>query len=819
LPLLFAITLFVSALLLFLVQPIIAKMVLPSLGGTPAVWVTCMVFFQAVLLAGYSYAHALTRWLSIRRQVLIHLALLVAPLFVFPLGMASGWVQPGEANPFLWLLALLSLSVGLPFFVLSTSAPLLQKWFAQTGHASARDPYFLYTASNLGSMLALLSYPFLIEPYLPLRALRWLSQSWLWTFGYGGLMVLLGSCAWVMWRRPQPADPAEQKQAPPESITVAKKDKGKSGGSPHETRFKKKDKQVRQPPPPEAADLERALTTSPWLTRLHWIALAFVPSSLMLGVTTYITMDIAAIPLLWLVPLSLYLLSFILVFARWPLLAHKITVLIMPLFLLLLIFLMMSQIKIKSMYLKSDIWLILLNLLVFFLVALVCHGELARRRPATSHLTEFYLLMSVGGVLGGLFNGLLAPLLFDRVIEYQLAMVCAALLLPRLDADTPGWIARRVGGSKGLLAFIDLGIACGVGIVTFIWMRFLTASPRSSLGSLASFQEWVEKKMDSLGESLHFNVLHFHAMWTYGLPVLLCFALVTRSLRFGLSVGALFVAYGLCVSLNEGEVLHRERSFFGVLAVKKSRDKVSLVNGTTLHGMQDLSRPLEPLTYYHRTGPIGNVFNAFKGKDAKKNLAFIGLGSGTLASYGDKGQTLTFYEIDKAVIRITCDLDYFTYYKDCVKRGADVRVVLGDARLRLEEAPDHSYDLIVVDAFSSDAIPVHLMTREAIELYFRKLATDGIVAVHISNRHLDLQPVLANLQQDLGLAGLTRYDDTEDDYPGKSNSDWVILALHSKAFGSLNADTEWTPLRTNPDVGVWTDDFSNLLSVWKWKIK
>jgi hypothetical protein len=448
-PLLFAVTLFLSAALLFCVQPLIAKMILPLLGGAPAVWNTCMVFFQALLLAGYSYAHASIAWLGARRQAMLHLGLLVLPALTLPLltlpfriahgeplpldlpGLSELANPPTEANPIPWLLLLLLVSVGLPFLVLSTSAPVLQKWFAGTGHPAARDPYFLYAASNLGSMLALLGYPILLEPFLGLVQL-----SHFWTIGYGAFVLLTLACAVQLWRAP--ADLQKGIHRPEEATGLV------------------------------LSSSSRPVTAG---RRLCWVALAFVPSSLMLGVTTYLTTDVAAIPLLWVLPLALYLLTFILVFARQPPLSHRGLVWLMPLVVVLLVFLLMLPQQLQLLFLP-------LHLVGFFVIALVCHGELARDRPAPAHLTEFYLWLSVGGVLGGLFNGLLAPLVFDRIAEYPLALVLACLLRPsRVDngAEMPGAPVTTAPGGRFLTAdrWADLVLPLVVGAVTlgvaFAW--------------------------------------------------------------------------------------------------------------------------------------------------------------------------------------------------------------------------------------------------------------------------------------------------------------------------------------------------------------
>jgi hypothetical protein len=813
----------------------IAKMVLPLLGGTPAVWNTCMVFFQAALLAGYAYAHAISNWLGVRWQLVVHSIILLVPLAVLPIGI-GGSLPDAESNPIPWLLAVLSISVGLPFLVLSTSAPLLQKWFAYTGHPSGKDPYFLYAASNLGSMLALLSYPTLVEPFLTLKAYAqhsgdvrtsvWMSQSWLWAAGYVLFILLMMACARAVWKSQSASATAEI-----DSEALPTKD---------------------EPAAKPAI-----------LTRLRWVALAFVPSSLMLGVTTHITLDIAAIPLLWVMPLALYLLSFILVFAKWPSVLHRTMILVMPLLVLLIAFLMESGLRIFISGLIS------LHLAMLFVVALACHGELARNRPPVRYLTQFYLLMSLGGVLGGLFNALVAPLAFNGIYEYPIAIACACLLLPPMSPSKSVWISRlfpqRFAGLIGV--GIDIGLAMLLGLGTFGLFVFMgmTANEMQTAGEklggaylwlantfapmhdgmwngVQRFVDWFNRASLNLAETRIGSIRIWRGLQIasspvmtiieFGLPTLLCYLFVTRPLRFGLGVAAFFMAGLLYDAGHHGsEVLYQVRSFFGVMKVKyqvvksddddddlpqKTYPEYTLVHGTTLHGTQIRTKELEhePISYYHWTGPVGQIFDSFEKTGARKNVAVIGLGSGTMSAWGEPGMRMTFYDIDPAVVKIAKNPEYFTYFTDS---PADKHIILGDARLRIAEANDKEYDLIVVDAFSSDAIPIHLITREAIALYLQKLTDNGVLAVHISNRYLLLETVLGNIAQDLGVPGLFNYDSKDKGEVGKTASEWTVLAKNRQALGNLTEDGRWTPLKVNPAIGVWTDDFSNLLGVFEWK--
>jgi hypothetical protein len=726
--LLYAFTLLVSAALLFVVQPMIARMVLPLLGGSPAVWNTCMVFFQAALLAGYAYAHASTAWLGVRRQVVLHAGLLLLPLFCLPLGVSREWVQslPAGTDPGLWLLWLLLATVGPPFAVVSATAPLLQRWFSRTGHHTAGDPYFLYGASNVGSMLALLGYPLVVEPKLRLAR-----QSEVWAVGYGVLVVLILACAAVVWRT---------SQAFPES-------------SDHRTDPSRSDRPG----------------IGQWF---RWVALAFVPSSLMLGVTMYLTTDLASIPLLWIIPLALYLLTFILVFARRQVLPHAWMVRALPVTVLALALAMCLQL--------TELVFIPLHLLTFFVVAMVCHGELVRHRPPARFLTAFYLAMSIGGVLGGIFNALLAPVLFDWVAEYPLMLVLACLACP-----VAGPIARR---PRDLALDFVVPLALGIVIAVLVPMVLpITDSQRSSVG----------------------------LKLTFGVAALICFSFKDRPVRFALGIGAVLLASQVAVNVY-GPVMYRERNFFGVLRVtQEARGSYRrLFQGNTVHGQQSLdpARRRDPLTYYHRTGPIGQVFEAFAARPARPDVAVVGLGAGTLACYATPEQRWTFYEIDPAVERIARNPRYFTYLEDSLAQSCNV--ILGDARLRLREAPRSGYGLIVLDAFSSDAIPVHLLTREALQLYRDKLADGGLIACHISSRYIDLAPVLGALARDAGLVARVRFDlalSPEQIGEGKLASTWVAIAARDTDLGALAKDPRWEVLRSSPDEAVWTDDFSNVI--------
>ena len=763
LPLVFALTLVLSAALLFFVQPMFTKMVLPQFGASPAVWNTCLLFFQIVLLAGYAYAHLLHTRLGVRSQVAVHALLLLLPLASLPIAAAKGWEPPTAANPAVWLLGLLGVAMGLPFFVVSTSAPLLQGWFARTGHAAARDPYFLYAASNLGSLGALIAYPLVVERILALR-----QQSLVWACGYLALVALVLVCGASLWR-------ARETEA--------------VGGAPA----------LDDAPPPASSS---GVTTC---DRVLWVALAALPSSLLLSVTLYLTSDIASVPLLWMIPLALYLLTFILAFARRRVLSHEAAARIMPLFVIAWTLLIVSEAT-------HPVWLVMLvHLATFFVAALICHGELARRRPPASRLTEFYLWIAVGGALGGLLSALAAPFLFRSVAEYPLALVAACLFRPG-PAGAPAGKSRPSNAHtflpRVLPAHLDVLWPLALGLVTFV---LVGASRRAHLA-------------DPLGMAVAF-----------GLPLVVCYSFQVRPVRFALGIAALLCAAQFRASVH-GQVLHAERSFFGIhrVTLDPTGQFVQLVHGSTVHGMERLvgrgtdsspaaaphsagdQRP-EPLAYYHRSGPIGQVFALPRLREARPPVAVVGLGAGSLAAYAQSGQEIDFYEIDPVVQRIAEDGRHFTFLRQC---PAKYRVILGDGRLNLARSPDSRYGLIVLDAFSSDAVPLHLVTREAIAVYLDKLAAGGAIALNVSSRYLELRPVLADLARERGLVGLARADAhvaAEERRQGKAPSIWVVLARRTEDLRPLAHDPRWERLSGRPHAVVWTDDYANILSVLKWE--
>ncbi|GIV96327.1 MAG: hypothetical protein KatS3mg057_0984 [Herpetosiphonaceae bacterium] len=512
--------------------------------------------------------------------------------------------------------------------------------------------------------------------------------------------------------------------------------------------------------------------------RLHWIILAFVPSSLMLGFTTYLSTSIPPIPLLWVIPLSIYLLTFILVFATRPIIPHTLMVRVFPMILLPAVLIIIAQAT-------QPIWLLVLfQLVTFFVVAMVCHGILAATRPAPAYLTEFYLWMSLGGVLGGAFNSLVAPVLFNSVLELPLVLSIACLLLPK----TASVIDKRLSW------WLDISLPAALGALT--------------VGLIFTMQA-AGLEQSQLRLALGF-----------GIPAIICFSFSRRPLRFALAVGMLFLASSFYTVEEQGRLLYSDRSFFGIHRVflDRSGQYHLLVHGATVHGKQSLdpSRRREPLTYYHPQGPIGQVFAALNSDVTKQRIAVVGLGAGSVACYSRPGQEWTFYEIDPVVERIARDPRLFSFLQEC---NPEAQIVLGDARLSLARAPDHFYDLIILDAYNSDSIPIHLMTREALALYRAKLAPGGIMAFHISNQYLDLHPVLSTLAQDDGLAYLIQNDTIFDHklaMQGKDGSIWALVARSPADFGILSNDPRWVPLSGPPGTPVWTDNFSSIFSVLRW---
>jgi hypothetical protein len=734
---LFASSVALSAALLFSVEPLVAKMVTPLLGGAPAVWITCLLFFQTVLLAGYAYAHASTTWLRPRAQLVLHVVVLAAPLFARSIHVDESNLSSPSAGsaPAAEVLRLVAASVGLRFFALSTTAPVLSRWFslgAGEGR-SGKDPYFLYAASNLGSAVALAAYPLAIDTTVGLRL-----QSAAWRVAYGAFFFSALACALVTWR-------------------------GASGAAHAVTRARNAS---------DTGDERDASDGSPitWRRRLLWIGLAFAPSSALMGVTQFLTNDIAPVPLLWALPLFVFLATFVLAFAKTPVLSAERASRIFPFAVTACAIAIVIELN------RPAPLVVALHLVTFFLGAMVCHGQLAADRPAPRRLTEFYLCLSIGGVLGALFNAILAPVIFNRLYEYPLALVLMALARPRKDED-----GRR---ARILDVAMPLVVAALTGALLFTYRR-VGLSPTELVVLIL-------------------------------VPAFVNYRGVGRPWRFALGLAA-FMAARAVDEREAGRVLVAERNFFGVVRVTSDPAGrfVQMLHGNTIHGTQS-TRPeerQEPLAYFHRTGPLGEIFDAFEAQAMAREVAVVGLGAGTVACYARPDERWTYYEIDPAVVRIARDPAYFTFLTDAFPDPSRLRVLLGDGRLMIAQAQPAEYGLIVLDAFSGDAIPIHLLTLEAMKIYASKLATSGLLVFHISNRYFDLRPELAVLARESGFVALGKEDvqsvPKELIESGHVRSRWVAMARSDRDLARLSAGG-WSelPPRNGP---AWTDDRSNVL--------
>lgn len=718
---LFLITIITGSFLLFLTQPMIARMALPRVGGAPSVWNSAMLVYQALLLAGYAYAHYLAR-LRPRLQVGIHVVLFSLASLWLPIGLAAS--EPSaEAQPAFWVPWFLLSSIGPLFFIVSAQAPLMQRWYAL--ETSRGDPYPLYAASNLGSFAGLLSYPPFVEPMMTLQ-----QQSWLWTAIYAALVLLVALCALTV--------PAHAVEAVPEET------------SPAPT--------VRQV--------------------LRWIALAAVPSGLMLSTTTHLTTDIVAMPLLWALPLGLYLLSFVVAFAARRRIADFITVLA-PLVILIAGGLAFSSGT------QNPFFSVTLGLFLLFAVAVALHSALFRLRPAVGHLTRFYLAMSFGGMLGGLFCAIVAPLLFDWAYEHPLLVLAAALLVPQYELVP--WPPRWHWLLSIALPLLAMIISYFANTGTFVAMVD-GWEPATMLASI--------------------------------LVSLLALACLGRPWPFAVGLAALMLSYGGWATLQRTGSGDRTRSYFGIYEVSRRYDGTVqvLTHGTTLHGMQNLEIGLErvPTTYYARRSGVGLAFgNADALFGAHPRIGVVGLGSGTLACYAQPNQSWTFFEIDPAMVRVA--RNRFTFLEMCAPQ---VRIVLGDARLSLQRQPANSLDALAVDAFSSDSVPMHLLTREALRVYGRAVQRDGLVLFHISNRYLDLNPVVADIAAREGWTGaVMEYVPTEDEEVLNATlSVWIALSRNPATIDRLvqlsgEDSMNWTTLETRPGFSGWSDDHASILPI------
>ncbi|HEY0012876.1 MAG TPA: hypothetical protein VGB79_08500 [Allosphingosinicella sp.] len=745
---LFVLTIVTGSFLLFLTQPMIARMALPRIGGAPAVWNSAMLVYQLLLLGGYFYADRIARARP-KIQAGAHLALFALAALWLPIGLGAA-VPPVDASPIIWVPWFLISSIGPLFFIVSAQAPLMQRWYAL--ETTRGDPYPLYAASNLGSFAGLISYPLIVEPLMTLE-----QQSWLWTALYAFLVLLVAGCAWTV--------PSNAVEALPEETS----------------------------PPPT------------WREILRWVVIAAVPSGLMLSTTTHLTTDIVAMPLLWALPLGLYLLSFVIAFASRRGVADFVTM-IAPLIILIAGGLAFSGGS-NNAILGAGLGLVLL-----FAVAVALHTEMFRRRPAVGHLTRFYLAMSFGGMLGGLFCAIVAPLIFDWAYEHPVLVVLAALLVPQ----TP--LVPWPDGLKRLLAFALPAIAFALSYISDQFSFLIEQDLSWSTGIIATLSSIVIS--------------------------LLALACLGRRWSFAAGLAALMLSYGGWSTLQTTMEGSRTRSYFGIYEVR-TRDAGggpfarTLTHGTTLHGIQNLEPGLErePTSYYARRSGVGLAFSnasAIYGPNAR--MGVIGLGTGTLSCYAKPGQSWTIFEIDPHIVDIAWG--QFTFLRDClggvtvVGRGAEQalgrqpargRIVLGDARLTLAREPAGQLNLLAVDAFSSDAVPMHLLTREALAVYGRAVHRDGIVLFHISNRYLDLEPVIADLARSGGWqTAMLSYEPTPEELERNATvSVWIAMSRNPRAIDRLvqlsgEDSMAWTVLEPTPGFDGWSDDFATILPLIRW---
>lgn len=711
---------FTAAALLFWVQPMFGKLVLPLMGGTPAVWAATLLFFQTALLAGYLYAHALGRYLPLRAQLLVHMCVLLLATFALPVGIPSGIQPPADSMPVFWLFGLFTVTVGAPYTAVAATSPLLQRWFSMSGHPAAANPYQLYVASNIGSLVGLLGYPLLVEPVAGASL-----QTILWSAGFLLLILMIGLGALALQTRGRDATTQEAV----------------------------------------------ASTTVTTFDRFRWVALSFVPSSLLLGVTTHITTDIAAMPLLWALPLALYLLTFIVAFADKPLISRPI---------------LLKAETISLVLLASVLWFkdanaagLAVSLFAFFVIALARHGELVLTKPPAGNLTEFYLWMSLGGALGGLFNAIVAPMAFDTIAEYPLTLAAAAftrlLMVPAADR----W---KLATGDFLLPALAV-----IAVVAMHMLSFDIAQTPAITVALV---------IAALGVAVY----SFHG----------------QAWRFALGLASILA---LLLGKFDSTLLHEERSFFGAYRIFSvpETNQLILSHGSTIHGAQNVGEAHPtPLTYYAKEGPLGQALTALRPNAPSLHFGVVGMGTGASACYATAGDTWTFYEIDPLVVSLARDHGAFRFLRDCTPNA---RIVTGDARLSLAAEPDAIFDVLILDAFSSDSIPTHLMTRQALQLARAKLAPDGVILFNISNRYLKLEPVVANTARAAGLTGITQFFRSTEEQAKHmiTSSHWIALSNSPEKLSRIAANGKWRPLEPDATTPVWTDDYSSLIGVISFK--
>lgn len=719
----FTLTVFLSAYLLFVVQPIVGKAILPVLGGTPMVWNTTMMFFQILLLGGYFYAHTIAKIRSIKTQSALHAAFILgAGLITLP--MVTTMPPPTDADdPLFWQLGAMGLMIGLPFLFLSASAPLLQKWFSQTTHPDADNPYFLYAASNIGSVLALLLYPVLVERFLPLP-----EQSLFWTGGYTALLLLMVACA---------------------ALAISRL------GTHHteEDIFATKDK------------------TSPTRKTIGlWLLLSFVPSSLMLGYTSFITTDIGSLPLFWVIPLALYILSFVIAFSKRTIIPLPATNAVYAI-LTVIIFAMMGSVY----YMKLELGIALG--LLFFITSIMCHQELVRLKPSAHHLTLFYLVMSLGGALGGIFNALIAPLIFVKSYEFMMTLALS-LLCWNISAG----FSLPASGSRNTPQFTLL-IVLALALLSFLILEF-------------AFGTKYQLALPILG--------------LLSIPLILI--LMDRKPYFIAACLAFLLATPIIPWTGETKIVDISRNYFGTLTTADNGQTRNLSHGITLHGSQPLDpkHKTVPLTYYNQKTAIGQAFGIVENHRKTIKASGLGLGTGSVSCLLRKDDQVTFYEIDPDIIRIAQNPEIFSYLQDCPPAS---EIIQGDARLKIQNAPDHAYDLTLVDVFSSDSIPMHLITKEATELYLQKTSPDGLVIFHISSRSFKLENEVGQIADAISIPAYMTIspagtaEGTDYDYAA---SKVVVLTRNKQYIGDLE-NLGWQPVHGITGRNAWTDTYVNPL--------
>ena len=726
--LLIAPTIFLSAFLLFCSEPMVGKMMLPLLGGAAAVWITCLLFFQLMLLAGYLYAHVLESYANVRAQMLAHACLMMLAIIFLPMHFATGPDAAASSNPTLWLLGQLIKSVGIPFGVVSTTAPLLQNWLSKTGTTSGRDPYFLYAVSNAGSLLALLAYPFLIEPRLGVRL-----QSESWFAAYAVLVLMVFGGATVVWKHLG------------EGETLTRRDLGTAALPPRE--------------------------------RVYWLAAAFVPSALMLAVTNHLLLNLASAPFLWVMPLATYLITFMIAFGRRFRLSHMTLSRIVPVILLVLFPFVAASKSVSA----DRLWYVLgSHLFLLFGGALLCHTALASRRPDTRHLTEFYFWVALGGALGGIFTALIAPFMFNTVVEYPLLVAMIAFF-------------RQTRDPEQKIKLFDLLFPAVLGLlVAAAWYGLKWAMVDIT-------DDWKT------------------ALAIDAVLVLVAYLFRNRRFRFALAMVVLIFGYRLALPTfldSDYQVVYIARDFFGIKKVvyEVESNMRKLLHGDTLHGLesQDPALSGKPISYYHETGPAGDVMKMLNDRP-DQHIGVVGLGTGSMAGWARPNRRVTFFDIDPQIQDIA--LYFFTFLRRCDK---NCDIVIGDGRLAIEKARDGEFDVLLLDAFASDSIPAHLVSREAVQIYLQKLKPNGLILFHVSNRYMNVEGLVSALILDASLQGLVRYDDDEEP-TGKTSSDYVIAARHREDIETLEQKDGWTPVEKPSNIQPWTDDYSNMLSIIRWR--